>query len=227
MADTGNTIDAGRVLVYKLDDASYVSGLPYQTIYSPRSETNEKFGFNIDFMNGSETLAVFSKHGDVDTTTSFDQYSEKLYPNSTVDGDRYVNDPTSEPQQTSITFDNNSLRLIDRNINVGRIDIFDRYNTKFIYGESLSNTSLLWSGYGEDIAVGSDVILVSAIRESDSSKAESGTVYSYVKPVGTTSWTPFHAELPTIDIDKIKKVFLYNKVTSSIVTYLDVIDPIQ
>ena len=227
MADTGNTIDAGRVLVYKLDDASYVSGLPYQTIYSPRSETNEKFGFNIDFMNDSETLAVFSKHGDVDTATSFDQYSEKLYPNSTADGDRYVNDPASELRQDSITFDNNSLRLIDRNINVGRIDIFDRYNTKFIYGESLSNTSLLWSGYGEDIAVGSDVILVSAIRESDSSKAESGTVYSYVKPAGTTSWTPFHAELPTIDIDKIKKVFLYNKVTSSIVTYLDVIDPIQ
>ena len=201
MANLDNIFDAGIVLVYKLDDASYTSGLPYQIIHSPRRETNEKFGFNIDFMNNGETLVVFSKHGDVDSLT-------------TLDEDQTV-------------FDNSSLRIIDRNINVGRIDIFDRYHTKFIYGESLSNTSLLSSGYGEDIAVGDNAILVSAIRESDSSKAESGTVYSYVKSVGTTSWTPLHTALPIIDIGKIKKVFLYNKVTSSIVTYLDVIDPIQ
>jgi hypothetical protein len=200
---------------------------------------------------------VFSKYGDIENIATLDS------------GDT--------------TFDNNSLQLLDVESDIGRIDIFDRYNTKFIYGESLENSSIPLSGYGNEIAVGSNIILVSAINEFDpplpaNSKYKytianetelpianrfvgdcygiynnesnlknnhifrfngnrfvdigihninSGNVYSYVKTANTSSWSVLHSQIAKVDVSKIKKAFLYNKVTNQIVKYLDVIDPIQ
>ena len=125
------------------------------------------------------------------------------------------------------TYDNNNMRLIDVERDIGRIDIFDRYNTKFIYGESLENTSAAFSGYGEEITVGSNVILVSCANETVDGYAKSGNVYSYVKPNGKLAWSVLHKQTDAIDITKIKKVYLYNKETNELITYLDVVDPIQ
>ncbi len=194
--------DVGQVFVYKRPNNSVTEQhVLYQVIDSPRKEVNERYGTDLEFMNDGETLVVFSKFGNIEQFYEFD--------NGTT------------------TFDNNSLRVTDVKVNVGRIDIFDKYNTKFIYGESLENTSVPFSGYGEEISVGSNVILVSAINEADAGKSRSGNVYSYVKTSGKKSWEQLQYQLPKVDIKKIKKAFLYNKVTNKILKYLDVIDPNQ
>jgi len=40
-------------------------------------------------------------------------------------------------------------------------------------------------------------------------------------------WTTHRAAKPTVDINKIKKMFLYNTKENELLTYIDYIDPIQ
>ncbi len=166
-----------------------------QIINSRRRETNEQFGYDLEFMNDDKSLVIFSKNADYKSLTTFDS-------NSTL-------------------FDSKSLRLVDTVVNTGTVDIYDRYNNIFIYGETLENTTAPNANYGFNLSVGSNTILVPAAEQGV------GSVYSYIKSSGTYSWTELHTELPKIDVSKIKKVFLYNRVTSKIVTYLDIVDPVQ
>ena len=198
--NVSNKKDVGQILIYKQSDSTYTTGTPYQVIDSPRNEVNERYGTDIEFMN-DKTLVVFSKNGNIENITVFDELST--------------------------TFDNGNLQLIDVAVDVGRIDIFDMYNTKFVYGESLDNISVVNSGYGEEIAVGNNTILVSAIKETSQGFTNSGNVYSYIKPGEQFSWMPIHTQVDSVDIGKIKKVYLYNTVTNELVKYLDVIDPLQ
>ena len=200
LMNVNNKKDVGQILIYKKSDSTYTAGTPYQVIDSPRNEVNERYGTDLEFMN-DKTLVVFSKNGNIENITVFDELST--------------------------TFDNGNLQLIDVAVDVGRIDIFDMYNTKFVYGESLDNISVINSGYGEEIAVGNNTVLVSAIKETSQGFTNSGNVYSYIKPAEKFSWMPIHTQVDSVDIGKIKKVYLYNTVTNELVKYLDVIDPLQ
>lgn len=217
-----NQIDAGAVLIYKLAASEY-GNAPFQTLTSPRKQASEQFGTDVEFMNNDQTLIAFSLFGDVeDSVTSFDAYSAALAGSAI-----YLNDPESTPTSAATTFDNGSLQFVDMVVDAGRIDVFDRYNTEFIYGESLTNTALPLSGYGKEIAVGSNTLLASAIYEADSGYLNSGRVYSYVKPVGTTSWSVWHEQVAKVDISKIKRAYLYDKIENTLLSYIDVVDPTQ
>jgi hypothetical protein len=170
-----------------------------QTISSRANEVNEQFGYIVKFMN-DETLVVFSKTGNVSGFTSFDDLAT--------------------------TFDNNSLSFVSTSEDRGRIDVYDRYANNFIYGETLENVSSQYSSYGYNIVVGNNCILVAAKNE-DSEFVNAGAVYSYTKPSTTFSWTPIRQETAKVDISKIKKAFLYDKISNKLITYLDVVDPIQ
>ena len=223
LLDSNTLTDAGAVLIYKSNSTGYTPE-PYQTLTSPRKQVSEQFGADVEFMNNDQTLMAFSLFGDVeDSITTFDVFSNAL-PSALS---QYLNDPDSTPNTSSTTFDNGSLRLIDIVVDAGRIDVFDRYNTKFIYGESLTNTSLPLSGYGKEIAVGANTLLASAIFETDTGYTNSGNTYSYVKPAGTTSWSIFHEQVAKVDVSKIKRAYLYDKSTSALLSYLDVVDPTQ
>ena len=190
-------LDQGQVRVFLLTNTGYSA---YQQVNSPTQEINEEYGYDIEFMNDDETLVVFSRRGDVEDVVTFDS--------------------------TTTTFDDENLRVVDKTADIGRIDIFDRYNTKFIYGESLDNVNMLSTKYGSEIVAGNNVVLVSAENETDTFN-KSGKVYSYVRMTGTTSWQEIDRQQASVDVDKIKKVFIYNKVKNEIVTYLDFIDPSQ
>ena len=199
LLNVGNKKDVGAVFVYEYS-TEYTQ---VQRIASTKNEINEQFGTDVEFMNNDETLLVFSSNGNIEKISSFDRNSAET------------------------SFDNGNLRIVDIVLDVGRVDIYDKYNTKFIYGESLDNTSLPYSGYGREIAAGSNVILVSASHAVDTDYINSGIVNSYVKPANALSWSADRVEIPAVNISKIKKVFLYNKEINEIVTYLDVVDPIQ
>lgn len=197
LMNVGNRKDVGQILVYKLDNIYELS----QIIDSPRKEINERFASDIDFMNNDQTIVSFSLNGDSSRLVSFDD-------NTTV-------------------FDNNSLKFIDVTIDAGRIDIFDRYNTDFIYGESLDNATLPFSNYGKELAVGNNMVITSAYKETDQGFESSGKVYLYEKSIGKTSWAEYYKQTDKIDIAKIKKAFIYNRNSNELVKYLDIVDPIQ
>lgn len=228
--------DIGQVIVYKLGTSQFVQ---QQIINSPRrldanEDGGEKFGYHVEFMN-DDSLVVFALEGDVYQTASFDAYSETI-PNfpildyqgnpSTSD---YVNDPESPANERPTTFDSasGSFRILDVVLNVGRIDIFDRLSDNFIYGESLTNISTFQSDYGSQVAVGNSCVLVSAKNEEDASILNAGVVYSYVKPATQRSWNLYYQQVDKPTVKEIKKAYLYDRVKNEIVTYLDIIDPVQ
>ena len=189
--------DQGVVKVYNLTPSGYVL---HQTIKNRNPETAEKFGAKLKFINLGKTLAIFSALGDSKTVYSFDT------------GSTY--------------FDNNSTQVVDFNKDAGRIDIYDVYNSNYIYGESLSVDNAMNDRYGYSFAAGDNGIIVSA-PQTDVQLINSGSIYTYTKKNNSYSWTVLQAESNKVDVKKIKKLFLYNKKSNELVTYLDIIDPMQ
>jgi len=68
---------------------------------------------------------------------------------------------------------------------------------------------------------------VSNIIITGTSTIANGKLFEYTKPANTFAWNPIHLEEPKIDISKIKRAFIYDRSTNQVLTYLDVIDPIQ
>jgi hypothetical protein len=190
--------DAGVVLVYKMTDNSYTL---LQTIYSQENEVNEQFGSKLGFMNNDQTLAIFSANKDSARALTFDK--------------------------NSTTFDKDSCSFGDVVVDAAMINIYDRYNDKFLYGESLLNQGTKFDKYGYAFAVGSNTVITSAINRLDKALVKSGKVLSYVKPSTKTSWLKTTEQSLNVDVSKIKKAFLYNRRTNELITYLDVVDSQQ
>ncbi len=214
--------DQGKVTVFESYSESFSA---QQTIYSPKNEINENFGAKLAFLNGDETLAVFASSGDLFRKTTFDRYSDIFVDSALVYGSSYVNDSESGTGPVT-TFDNQTLNIIDKKIDSGRIDIYDRYSNFFIYGESLDADIALSDQYGDSISVSDRTLLVGA-PSKDNDVLNSGAVYSYTKPSNRKSWTVLHEESPRPNVKKIKKSYLYDSTTNSLVSYLDIVDPIQ
>lgn len=193
----GEKIDQGRVSVYKQSTNQYVH---YQDLRNLDPETAEFFGSKISFMNDSQTIVVYSKSSDVTISTSFDN--------------------------RTTTLDNNLTKVIDILEDSGRIDIYDRYNAKWIFSESLTNNLSVSDRYSAGLAVGDNLVLVGAPLTLDQG-VKSGKVFEYRKNVGEFSWKIKHTESDRVDLFKIKRAFLYNRETNKMVSYLDVIDPVQ
>jgi len=190
-------IDQGKVTIYKKIDDEYTV---FQTIIRPYPEQGEKFGTKISFMNDSDTLVIFSINGDNRTAYSFDD--------------------------STTVFDNGALTIIDLDEDSGRVDIYDRYATKWIFSESLPAYNTSASRYGTGFEAHNNHILVSA-PYAINTELVSGAVYDYTKASGKKSWAVDRTEIDTVNLEKIKQVFLYNKKTKELVEYLDIIDPVQ
>ena len=212
VSDSGSHLAVGSTLYsadfslqgsVKVFEAYSGSWAPYQTLTSTVPGTNHKFGHFVEFMNDSETLVVYSVNADIKNETTFDDSLTK--------------------------FDNSTLRVIDLQILSGRVDIFDKYNTNYVFGESLTTNSTndFSDGYGKSIAVGSNNIVVSAAKEHNQGYEDAGIVYSYRKPAGKTSWSVLHYERARPNVQQIKKAFLYNRRENILIKYLDIVDPVQ
>ena len=193
----GAEIDQGRVVVYKLGQSAFAE---YQVINPHDIEEGAYFGSKIGFMNDYETLVVFSANADSYSVASFDN-------GNTI-------------------FDNDVMQLVENNIDSGRIDVFDRYANDWIFSESLDVATVAGDGYGTGFAIGTNNILIGAPFATDRS-LNSGLIFNYEKPRGARSWSQVFYEHDKPDISKIKKAFLYNKKTNELVSYIDIIDPIQ
>ncbi len=190
-------IDAGAVYVYGLTNDEYILN---QVVTSVRKETAELFGYKISFMNDYQTLVVFSKGSDNLIETTFDG--------------------------ATTTFDNALTKVFDVIENNGRVDVYDRYSTAWVYSESLENIEDDLTGYGSGFAVGSNQILIGVPNTFDQG-LKSGKVYEYRKTANKFSWQTIRKENDKIDISKIKRAFLYNRSTNKLITNLDILDPIQ
>ena len=173
----------------------------YQSITDHSPEVNGEFGSKIAFMNDSQTLVIYSQNGSSKITTTFDS--------------------------VGTTFDKQSTTFITTQVANGRVDIHDNYNNNWVYSESLLNSDSVNSGYGQGFAVGNNAIFVSAPYTTIAPYTNVGQVNLYLKPRNALSWSVYRTASEVADLSKIKKAFLYNKSSNQLITYLDVIDPIQ
>jgi hypothetical protein len=188
----------GSVTVYNYNSTlgNYVIN---STLVNHNPQVNGQFGNKIAFMNDYQTLVVFSLHGDTEIFTSFSD---------------------------STTFDKNSTTFVSTAYGTGRIDIYDRYASKWVFSQTLSIANREMDGYGTGFAVGSNTIFASAPNALDQGIL-SGKVYSYNKSNGAFSWSIRSQEVTRPDPYKIKKAFLYNTKTEELLTHLDIVDPLQ
>ena len=171
---------------------------PYQSLANLNPKSVELFGTKVAFM-GDNTLVVFSQNSDTSTKSKL------------TDG---------------TLFDAGLTGFITPNLNTGRIDVYDRYNNNWIFGESLTNSNNAKDGYGASIAVGENEIFV-GITNAQNNGYNTGVVAEYRKSAGSNSWSKLHSEIDRVDITKIKSAFLYNKVTNELIQYLDIVDTSQ
>ena len=207
LADGTSIIQQGGVSVYQTNGSTYTL---YQTLVNHQPQVNGRFGSEMSFMNDFKTLVVFSTHGDTAVTLTFND-DQTLHP--TISGK-----PT--------TFDKESTNFVTTNTNTGRVDIYDRYASTWVFSETLSADTRTSAGYGASIAVGNNSVFVGAPFTIDQG-LRSGKVYNYIKPTNTYSWTIKDIEIEKPDPYKIKQAFLYNRTTDQLIKKLDIIDPLQ
>jgi hypothetical protein len=107
----------------------------------------------------------------------------------------------------------------------GRVDVYDRYITKYIFSESIPAYSKT-EEYGLGFDIGNNCIVVGAPAAISNDKT-TGKVYIHNKENNIFSWRKYLEEQPKIDVTVFKKIFIYNKKSSNLLYYLDIIDPVQ
>jgi len=188
---------AGTVNVYKFTASVFVQ---YQTLKNHKPENSGYFGSKVAFIDDYKTIVIYSSDEDTVLKTIFDE-------NETI-------------------FDKNSTNVSQLATESGRVDVYDMYETKWIYSETLENLQTAGAGFGQSIATGNNHIIVTAPFEFDQN-LQSGIVIDYEKKENTFSWTIKHQQTTVPDPSKIKSAFLYNKATGELVKYIDVIDLAQ
>jgi len=180
----------------------------FQTLVERNNDrdSNEKFGTYLKFVNNEKTLLIFSRLSDGSKNDLFN------YDDSTMN------------YHDSITHHDDSTYIIKRDS--GRADIYDIYDNKFIFSESLAVVSSQAEEYGSCVDVSDNTVIISAPSGLNDNK-NSGAIYTHKRTPNNYSWKISQEETAKIDLSVFKKIFLYNKRTNQLVTYLDIIDPTQ
>jgi hypothetical protein len=237
--------DGGKVFVYHRNNLTnqYVRE---QVLDLPNNQ-EERFGFDITLSETGNLMSISSTMEDVvyknqgririyilqNNLYSLQQIIDNRNPESDEEfGEQYgYKIKFTNNEKTLIIFSkygnstSNSVFGTDSSqnfIDTGRIDIYDQYLTKFIFSESLPIDEKL-DGYSSNFSAGSNVIIVGA-PNFDLNK---GKTYVYTKPNNEFTWKKYLEETDKTDPSVFKKIFLYNKKTSTLVKYLDIVDPIQ
>jgi hypothetical protein len=173
---------------------AYTPGTYYveDFITHPYNKGSEFFGSTVKFNTAGNQLAIALAGGRQRSNTTFDTAKTK--------------------------FDLDSTTFGEYEFGSGAVMVYDQYDTKFIFANSLDVGDATGSNYGSSLAL-SDRIYINDYNVSVGSVHE---FYSENK-----AWYKFRESTDSVNIDKIKSVFLYDINGNNIITYLDVVDPLQ
>jgi hypothetical protein len=232
-----NKLDAGMIYVLEKNNAGqYILS---QKINSPKEQPGELFGGKVKLSSDGDTLLVSAEGGEQDTPMYFDTYTERYVNSVEIYGSEYVLNPNSSIRNTRTTFDNNSTRFINSPRDTGAVYLFQRLGNKFTFGELLvSKESGTADNYGSGIATDGTFCVVGSpkfdLKELGQTYTDSGNVVIFDKKSddcgcgSSWSWTKVrYQNTPLVDVEKIKKVFSYNKETLEIVENYEIFDPVK
>ena len=183
-----------------------------QKIVSPDPADYAYFGSSLHVDSGAVNLVIGAPNGNVYQPEIFDG------------GETY--------------FDDLSTTFFSPIINSGVVYTYDFLPSangsvanpgKFVFGQQIYASNLGTNdqfGFAADFTRGR--LAVGAPGNDDNSPATNfGLVSVYNNPDLVPSWKVIHQQLPTVDVNLINGVFMYDRLISSTQTYFDYIDPLQ
>ena len=169
-----------------------------QTLHSRNNERAENFGSALDF--DGKTLFVGAVYADSQIETTFDT-------NSTV-------------------FDNSFTQFKTFDTNSGVVYVYDNIKDLLVYGQTLDFDDTRLSFFGRKIVAKGNHVYVGINRYVVETDVE-GIVLDYRKPESSKIWETHRQSKDTVDVNKIKRVILYDRKQNKIIDNLDYIDPLQ
>ena len=168
-----------------------------QELQSPNNERAERFGWRIQF-DGNK-LHVTSRNADSTEKTTYDA-------NATV-------------------FDGAFTRFVETRTDTGVIFVYEKTPQGMLYAQDIQITDPDVNTFGRNILAKNNHLYIGLPNKTVSGKE--GQVIDFRMDEGVQMYTTYRSSQPTVDVEKIKKVFLYNIEDGELLTYLDYIDPIQ
>jgi hypothetical protein len=118
----------------------------------------------------------------------------------------------------STTFDLDATTFTERERGVGSVLVYDVYGTSFIYSTQVNIGDALGTNFGTGIAATNRIYVGDYTTTA-------GNIYEFKST--KKAWSKVREPAKFVDIDKIKSVFLYDIEDNSVITYLDIVDPLQ
>jgi hypothetical protein len=190
-----------------------------QTLMHPGTDNVQNFGSRVLTSVDSSALVVAANGGSTENTTTFDT--------------------------DTTTFDVTTSIFVDTIEGSGVVYIYGLVNGSFAAGtpdqyvlvQKLQNKNLSANDqFGYSVALGGNTMIVGAPGDSNHTTTDpnsglittisnAGTFYTYNNFSGNVGWDIVSQQQPTVDIDSISRIYLYNANTNVISTNLDFIDP--
>ena len=200
--------DQGVVYVYKQVNGVFELS---QTLNSPNNERSEMFGWRLEF--DGKKLHVSSKNADTTSKTYFDNFTT--------------------------AFDSNFTTFTRTNDDAGVVYVYEKIELELLFAQTIqmpvtdsNNDSEIdinefdsVNYFGNNILAKNNHLYVGLPNKTNGNYT--GQIIDLSIDKDVSMWTTHRAAKPAVDINKIKKMFLYDTKEKQLLTYLDYIDPIQ
>jgi len=111
------------------------------------------------------------------------------------------------------------------NKDVGVVYVYEKIESELLFAQTIQIPDSDVNYFGRNILAKNNHLYVGLPTKV--SGIYTGQVIDFSNSKLSTMWTTHRAAKPTVDINKIKKMFLYNTKENELLTYIDYIDPIQ
>ena len=194
-------------------DFGFVDYVYTQTITSPAPTVDANFGAEVFIDTTATTLVVGAPRGNLYQPVTFDNDTTYFDDRSTVFSTVVV--------QSGVTYTFDYLpSATDSVSNPGQ----------FVFGQQMyDNNIVALDQYGTAISYVTGRLLIGSPGSDfgDSSNSNYGRVSVFENPDRTPAWMVKHIQQPVVDIALLNSVYMYDKLESTITSYLDFIDPLQ
>jgi len=194
------------------DDLGFDTFVYTQTIVSPLPVAYAKFGSSVSVNTTALTLVVGAPRGNVYEPMDFDS------------GDTY--------------FDEHSTTYFSPIVGSGVVYTYDYLPSAadsaadpgmFVFGQQIYTSTLAdQDRFGTAANYVTGRLLVGAPGNDPAAEPVNyGTVSVFNNTTGTAAWTVKHQQQPVVDVALLNSVFMYNKLASTVTSYLDFFNPLQ
>jgi len=122
----------------------------------------------------------------------------------------------------STVFDNGFTTFSERWNNIGGVTLYELIDGTYLYADQLEFDNANVSQFGDVLLAVRNHVYVGAPDLTVDDRL--GALIDFRRSQGVSAWNKIREPKPVIDLNKIKEVYLFDKRTNQLVTYLDYID---